>query len=453
MLACFALLQPGAISATVNGQLGAALVIGQEAYAAAGQDATSSDDAANVGAALKRAGWRVDAQSNLTAAQLRGAMARFAGSLQTGEAALVYFSGLSAKGPESQGGDGIDNVLLGVDAHAASQKSLATAGLPLSVLVSTLNGAHLPAMILIIDTARPNTLEAGWAVPPGLAEPTSEVLANAFIAFSAAPGRLAREGLFASELIRRIDRPGLTVMRAMSAVSLRLDQITGGEQVPWYSGSSASARWPLHAAPPGATMATPSEQSTFDQAVACGTESCLLDAASDVNDPVKSMDLRLRAAVAGAELSPLPPSTKTSVAEPSYIEAFVESNKTSAAGMSRIGQNYLHGANGFPRDDGQAYSWLMRAASAGDPRSNYETGLIFDAGAPPVGHVDKYAAAPMFKRAAEAGDRDAEYQLGLYYLKGEGGLPINADLAAEWMARAASLGQPSAIVFLSRRQH
>jgi hypothetical protein len=452
-LVCYALLQSGGAAAAVDGERGAALVIGPEAYAAAGQDASSRADAAKVGAALKGAGWRVDAQSNLTAAQLRGALVRFAGSLKGGEAAMMYFSGLSAKSAGGPGGDGIDNVLLGVDAQPDRRAALGTAGLPLSIVVSTLNGAHVPAMILIIDAARANVLEAGWAVPPGLAEPTSALLTNAFIIFSAAPGRLAREGLFAPELIRRIDRPGLTVMHAMSAVSLTLDQSTGGEQVPWYSGSSASARWLLRAAQPGAREDVPSEESVFDQAIACGTEGCLLEAAAGLNDPVKSMDLRLRAAVAGAELAPLPaPAARSNAAAPSYVEAFVENNKSSAEGMGRVGQNYLHGANGFPRDAGQAYPWLMRAASAGDPKSNYEVGLIFDTGAPPVGHVDKYAAAPLFKRAAEGGDRDAEYYLGLYYVQGEGGLPKNPDLGAQWIARAASQGQPSAITVLSRRR-
>jgi hypothetical protein len=107
VLVSFALLQAGGSAAAVGGELGAALVIGQEAYAVAGQNAFSRADAANVGAALKRAGWRIDAQSNLTAAQLRGAIVRFAGSLKSGEAALVYFSGLSVKGRGNQGGDGI----------------------------------------------------------------------------------------------------------------------------------------------------------------------------------------------------------------------------------------------------------------------------------------------------------------------------------------------------------
>ena len=444
------LLQSGGAAAAVDGQRGAALVIGQEAYAAAGQDASSRADAANVGAALKRAGWRVDAQFNLTAAQLRGAIVGFAGSLKSGEAAMMYFSGLSAKGSGSQGGDGIDNVLLGVDARAVNQAALSNAGLPLSLVVSTLNGARVPVMILIVDAARANTLEPRWAVAPGLAEPTSALLTNAFIVFSASPGRLAREGLFAPELIKRIDRPGLSVMHAMSAVSLTLDQITGGEQVPWYSGSSASARWLLRARQPGAPEDGPSEESVFDQAIACGTEGCLLEAAGGVNDPVKSMDLRLRAAVAGAELAPLPaPAARSNAAAPSYVEAFVENNKSSADGMGRLGQNYLHGANGFPRDAGQAYGWFMRAASAGDLKSNYEAALIFETGAPPVGHVDKYAAAPMFKRAAEGGDRDAQYYLGVYYLKGEGGLPKNQDLGAGWIALAAAQGQPSAITFMA----
>jgi len=419
---------------------GAALVIGQQAYSDAGQDWSSRADAVEVAAALKRAGWRVDAQFDLTAVQLRGAVIRFAGSLKSGEAALIYFSGLSAKGPGTNGAEGIENVLLGVDAKAGTPAALVSAGIPLAVVGSALNG--VPVIVLIIDAARANTLEARWSVAPGLAEPTNSLLNNAFIVFPAAPGRLAREGLFVPQLVKAIDRPNLSVTRSMSGISLALDQATGGEQVPWYSGSSASARWKLRVDQSGA-LAEPPDQAAFDQAVACGTETCLLEAAAAVKDPIKAMDLRLRAAVAGAELAP-PPSKKPKAA-PSYVEAFVEANQSSAAGMGRLGQNYLHGLNGFPRDAGEAYGWLMRAATAGDARSNYEAALMFETGSPPVGHVDKYAAAPMFKQAAENGDRDAEYYLGLYYNKGEGGMPKNPELGAQWIAEAAKRGQPKAM--------
>jgi TPR repeat protein len=162
------------------------------------------------------------------------------------------------------------------------------------------------------------------------------------------------------------------------------------------------------------------------------------------------MDLRLRAAVAGAELAPPQSKKRPPEVAPSYVEAVVEANKSSAAGMGRLGQNYLHGLNGFPRDAGEAYGWLMRAATAGDARSNYEAALMFETGSPPVGHVDKYAAALMFKRAAENGDRDAEYYLGLYYNDGEGGMPKNLELGAQWIAEAAKRGQTKAIDSLAQ---
>jgi hypothetical protein len=420
------------------GSGGAALVVGQQDYARAGQDDTSHADAAAFAAALTRAGWRVDTRSDLSTGALRGAVAQFAASLAAGEAALVYFSGLSAKGPAT--GGGIDNILLGVDADAAGPVALADCGMPLGSIIALLDRRAPPAMILILDAARPNALEPRWGAAPGLAEPTSALLENAFVVYPAAPGRVAHEGLFVPELVKAIDRSGFSVARIMGGVSMILDQNTGGAQVPWYSGSSASARWPLRTRNPGSGSAVEiaaAEGAVFDQAVACGTERCLLDAAAILLDPLRAMDLRLRAVVAGAEFAPARPAAAPG-RMPSYVESFIEANRATGTGMGRIGQNYLHGANGFPMSAADAYPWLMRAATAGDPRSNYETAMIFDTGAAPVGHVDKYAAAPLFKRAAEAGDKDAQYHLGLYYLGGLGGLPKDPALGAQWLAKAAA---------------
>jgi hypothetical protein len=425
-------------AAPAAGPGGAALVIGQQGYAHAGQDDASHADAAAVASALAGAGWRVDTRADLSAVQLRGAVAQFAASLVPGEAALVYFSGLSAKAPAT--GGGVDNILLGVDAEAASPAALPACGIPFGLLIDLLDRRALPAMILILDAARPNVLEPRWGAAPGLAEPTSALLENAFVVYPAAPGHVAHEGEFVPELVKAIGRSALSVSRIMGGVSMIVDQDTGGDQVPWYSGSSASARWPLRSQNPGSSGGAggaAAESAVFDQAVACGTERCLLDAAAILSDPLRAMDLRLRAAVAGAELAPARP-VAAPARVPAYVESFIEANRGSAAGMGRIGQNYLHGANGFPSSAADAYPWLMRAATAGDPRSNYETALIFDTGAAPVGHVDKYAAAPLFKRAAEAGDPDAQYHLGLYYLDGQGGLPRDPGLGGQWLAKAAA---------------
>jgi hypothetical protein len=162
------------------------------------------------------------------------------------------------------------------------------------------------------------------------------------------------------------------------------------------------------------------------------------------------MDLRLRAAVAGVEyLRARRPELAEAGGPLSYIEAFTEANRSSPGGMGLIGHNYLSGENGFPKNAGQAYVWLIRAASAGDGPANYLTGMFFETGGPPVNRVDRYAAVEHFKLAAEKGVAEAQYQLGLYYFRGDGGLAKDPVLGAQWMARAAAAGNVQAKAVLA----
>lgn len=428
-----------ALSLPASAETGTALVIGQATYATAGLSSFSKADAAEVALALAADGWRVQAEEDRTAAQLEQALSRFAAGVAPNEAVFVYFSGLSAKG--AQGASGVDNILLGVDAAPASQGDLPAAGLPFGRLLAALNKAGAGAKVIVVDAARPNKFEADWLVAPGMAEPTSFALRNAFIALPAQPGKLAREGLFASALARALKQPGVSIGRSLIDLSTALDQQTGGAQSPWFSGSATSARL---APRPGGTQAA-GDQQVFDEAVACGTEACLRRAASRVADAGRTMDLRLRAAVAGVEY--LPPSHRqaaSAAGTPSYVDSFTEANKSSAAGMSLIGHNYLKGDNGFPKDVGQAYVWLTRAATAGDGTANYLTGMFFETGGPPVNRVDRYAAVDHFKVAAALGVPEAQYQLGLYYYRGDAGLSKDPAAGAQWMAKAAAAGNAEA---------
>lgn len=435
-----------AISPSARAETGAALVIGQGAYSAAGLSSFSKADAAEVAAALAADGWRVQTGEDLSAAQLDETLSRFAAGVTADEPVIVYFSGLSAKG--ATGASGVDNVLLGVDAMPAAQTDLPTAGLPFGRLVAALNKASTGAKTIIVDAARPNRFEADWRAPPGLAEPTSFALRNAFVAMPSAPGTLAREGLFAPALAQALKRPGQSINQIMIDLSTTVDRQTGGLQTAWYSGSASSARLVVR---PG-EIQTEDDQQLFDQAVACGTESCLLQAAARVSDAGRTMDLRLRAVVAGVEY--LPPQRRirsAAAGTPSFVESFTEANKSSPAGMSQIGLNYLNGAGGFTKDVAQAYVWLMRAATAGDGPASYLTGMFFETGGPPVNHVDRYAAVGPFRVAAEKGVPEAQYQLGLYYYRGDAGLPKDPVLGGQWMAKAAAAGNALARDVLAGR--
>ncbi len=425
---------------------GAALIIGQGAYAAAGPSSFSKADAAEIAATLAAGGWRVQRGEDLTAAQLEEALSRFAAGVAPNEAVFVYYSGLSAKG--AAGASGIDNVMLGVDAAPAAQGDLPAAGLPFGRLMATLNKSTTAAKVIIIDAARPNRFEADWAAPPGLAEPTSFALRNAFVVLPSPPGKLAGEGLFAPALAQALKRPGVSINQIMIDLSTVADRESGGTQAAWFSGSASSGRL----APRPGEMQAPADQQLFDQAVACGTETCLLQAAARVSDAGRAIDLRLRADVAGVEY--LPPQRRAHAAAagaPSFVESFTEANRSSAAGMSLIGHNYLNGEGGFPKDPAQAYTWLMRAAAAGDGPANYLAGMFFETGGPPVNHVDRYAAVGNFKIAADKGVPEAQYQLGLYFYRGDAGLPKDPVQGARWMTKAADAGNVRAQDVLAGR--
>ena len=428
----------------------AALVIGESNYRVAGDAATSSADAAQVAAALGKAGWQVTTANDPDAADLDAIVRRFAASLHAGDAALVYFSGLAAKGTPVGAGSGTENYLLAADASPHSKADVAQGGMALSTILSRLTASGASAQIIIVDAARPNRVEPGWAAPAGLTEPTSSALANAFIIFPASPGRLAREGLFVPAFVDAVKTPGLSAAQLALDVSSSVDRETGGQQTPWFSGSGGSSRLVVgpivNAAQTHGAAARPAEDSARRaQAIACGTAQCLAQAARRVGDPLVAVDLLLRSEVTGAETIDAPFVATTALpakaAPPqSYIEAFIEANKASPDGMRRIGMAYLNGTGGFPVSANQAYPWLMRGASAGDAEAAFQLAAFFDLGKPPVGHVDKDYAVRLYQQAAAKGIAGAAWHLGRAYARGEGGLPIDPVASARWIAQAKADG-------------
>jgi TPR repeat protein len=437
------------------GQDGAALVIGEGAYKAAGSAVGAVDDARAVAGALTGAGWRVREAEDLDQAGLTREITAFAAQLKPVEPAFVYFSGLAAKAPSAKSGEGVENFLLPIDADVPDREALPAAAVPLSDILAALTRAGAGAEVVVIDAARPNTLEPHWSAALGLTEPTTATLANAYVAFPAGFGRMAREGLFGAELATAIRDGSGSVNEMFLGLSTRIDQATGGAQVPWSSGSGVSSRLAIRRNVLPAAAGGASPRALYDQAVACGTEACLTEAAGEIDDPTLKIDLELRANVAGVEdvTRPSPPPQLAGAPAaapppaphpPSYVDAFIEANKRTAAGLGLIGWNYFTGSGGFPKNQGQAYIWIMRAASQGDPRANRILGLSFDQGGPLWPRVDKYGAAGYFRKAAEGGDPDGEYWLGVYYYHGDGGVPADPAQAAQWMAKAAAAGQADA---------
>ena len=112
------------ISATARAEHRAALVIGNSNYPKAALTSPSRDVRA-VGDALKKRGFVVTQAENLTAKELKEAVAAFARSVPTRGTALIYFSGYAL--PTSKPDDPLaDNALLPIDGSAASPSAVAS---------------------------------------------------------------------------------------------------------------------------------------------------------------------------------------------------------------------------------------------------------------------------------------------------------------------------------------
>ncbi len=429
----------------------AALVIGEGAYAHAPAAATAVPDAKLIAAALKDAGFEVDAVYDLDRAGMDAEVARFSANLKPGQPVLIYYSGLAAKAPAANRAEGLDNYLLPIDAAPASQADLPKSGIALTRVLEALSAAQASAQVIVIDAARANLLEQRWGGAPGLTEPTSPILHNAYIAFPTGPGRVTREGsgpnsLFAVELDKGLRRGGVSANQMFTDISQAVEAASGGAQSPWFSGSGGSARWVMNHNPP--TSRAADDLKAYNDAIACGTEACLNGAAGKLADAKLVADLRRRAEMVGGstDFDPMAaaPAARTASGLPPFVDDFIAANQSTPGGMSQIGQGFLNGSGGFPKDDVQAFKWLGQAAANGDAKAAYLVGWFWETGRPPTGGVDRSRALPFFRQAAEQNEINAQYQMGLYYYHGYGGLLADRVQGAQWIAKAASGGQEDA---------
>ena len=92
-------------------------------------------------------------------------------------------------------------------------------------------------------------------------------------------------------------------------------------------------------------------------------------------------------------------------------------------------------------DPGLAAGWFYRAAEQGYADAQFNLGLMYVNGEGI--EQDIVQAVDLFNKAAEQGNIDAQNNLGALYYTGEG-VERNVDTAIEWFERAAALGSDDA---------
>ncbi len=230
--------QPPRPQAALRPERRVALIVGNAAYQQSPLD-NPVNDATDVDAGLKRAGFQTTLLRNATLAQMREATRRFADQLPTADVALIYFAG---HGIESKG----RNYMVPVNADLKFEYELADqtydASNWLEMLESVRSTNADRVNIVILDACRNNNLIGARSLSRGLGR--LDAPSGTFLAYSTAPGKVAADGPrgqrnspFTKHLLQAMQQANLPIEEVFKEVRRNVSRETAGAQVPWESTS------------------------------------------------------------------------------------------------------------------------------------------------------------------------------------------------------------------------
>ena len=212
-----------------------ALVIGNAKYPdneVVLNDAAS--DAQDVAEELKRDGFVVDLQINLTGDTMRQALDRFYARIAQGSVTLIFFDGFGIQSNRQ-------TYLLPVDAQIWTEPDVSRDGFGLDAILAEMNTRGAAIKIALIDASRRNPFERRFRrYSAGLAPTITP--SNSLVLYSAALGAVVASGqtdhsLFVTELLREMRAPNVSAEQALTNTKNGVIGTTNREQIPWLSSS------------------------------------------------------------------------------------------------------------------------------------------------------------------------------------------------------------------------
>lgn len=228
---CVLLLSPFAIGPAAAAESRTALVVGNAAYGFAPL-ANPVNDATDIAAALRGAGFDVTLATDADQPTLKAAVRRFADALKSrGGVGLFFFAGHGVQ-------VGGENYIVPVSARVPAAEELRTASVTASEVVDAMTSAGNVLNIVVLDACRDNPI-AGTSTR-GLSRIDSG--ASLFVSFSTSPGAVALDGSgrnspYTKHLAQAIAMPGLTLEDTFKRTLKGVYQETRGQQTPWLSSS------------------------------------------------------------------------------------------------------------------------------------------------------------------------------------------------------------------------
>lgn len=249
-----------------------ALVVGNSAYVHAGALANPVNDANEVAAALKDAGFGVILGLDLDKRAFDAKVREFSRVLAAADVGIFYYAG---HGLQVAG----RNHLVPVDAQLQSERDLDFESVSLDFILKQMElEREGKTNIVFLDACRDNPLARNLArsmgtrsasIGQGLAQVQTGV--GTFIAYSTQPGNVALDGQganspFTAALAKAIKQPGRNLTAVMIDVRRQVLAATNGRQVPWdHSALTGDFYFHQASAPgmlPGAAPAAPAGADT-----------------------------------------------------------------------------------------------------------------------------------------------------------------------------------------------
>lgn len=210
-----------------------ALVIGNGAYAE-GALKNPINDARAMAATLRELDFEVSVLENGDRAAMQRAVVEFGRKLREDTVGLFYFAG---HGMQVRG----SNYLIPVNSSIDSEEEVEVEAVDVNYVMSRMALAKSRFNIVILDACRNNPFQRSFrSANNGLAAISAPT--GTLIAYATAPGSVASDGeaangIYTSELVSAIRRPGLSMEEAFKQARSRVIQRSQGKQTPWESSS------------------------------------------------------------------------------------------------------------------------------------------------------------------------------------------------------------------------
>jgi len=207
-----------------------ALVVGNGAYKA-GPLKNPVNDAEDVAAALKEAGFETILVKNAGLADFERAVKGFSSKLAGAETGLFYYSGHGLQI------DGM-NFLVPVDSRIDDGASAKAQSVAVDSVIGKMESSGIKTSLVFLDSCRDNPfLAATRSGSRGLAIVATPRTLNSLVAYATSPGDVAadgegRNGVFTGAFLAQLRSPGLELAELMRRVRAEVARASAGRQQP-----------------------------------------------------------------------------------------------------------------------------------------------------------------------------------------------------------------------------